>query len=172
MVSGLAMSDGVLWGNDPWPGVLVVDSRGRVTIGQFTKLPADARQVVSSPGVFLSHGKNFGRELDLAPRTAIGIDRDGKVLTLLVVDGRRPEYSVGMTEAQFADELIHLGCWNGILLDGGGSSTMVFRGPTDQAAKLVSHPSDGHDLPLSLSVERPVACALGVMVKDDPTTQP
>jgi len=36
---------------------------------------------------------------------------------------------------------------------------------------LLSRPSDGHDLPLSLSIERPVASTFGVRI-DLPATQP
>ena len=34
-----------------------------------------------------------------------------------------------MTSPQTTDEMIRLGAWNAIMLDGGGSSTMVLRTP-------------------------------------------
>ena len=65
----------------------------------------------------------------MQPRTAIGIDRTGRQLLLLVIDGRRDDYSVGATHAELAEELIRLGAWDAVNLDGGGSSTMVMFNP-------------------------------------------
>jgi exopolysaccharide biosynthesis protein len=173
MVTGWAMSDGQLWGTQRSGVSLVVDSKGIVSIGKFGTLPLDARQVVGSEEQLVTAGKNTARTRDLAPRTAVGVDRAGKKLVMLVVDGRRPDYSVGMSGPQVADELIKLGCWDALTLDGGGSSTMVMPDPErPQRMKIMNRPSDGHDLPLDLSVERPVACAIGIAIKEDPTTKP
>jgi hypothetical protein len=59
-----------------------------------------------------------------------------------------------------------------LMLYGGGSSTLVMRDPDDQTERLMNHPSDGHDLPMDLSIERPVANAFGVVLRDGPTTRP
>ena len=69
------------------------------------------------------------------PRTAVGITRKGKVL-LVVVDGRRPRWSKGMTLVELGREMRRLGARTAFNLDGGGSSTMVVRG------KVVNRPSD------------------------------
>ncbi|HEX6261492.1 MAG TPA: phosphodiester glycosidase family protein, partial [Actinomycetota bacterium] len=69
------------------------------------------------------------------PRTAVGITRTGKVL-LVVVDGRRPRWSRGMTLVELAREMRRLGAVSAVNLDGGGSSTMVVRD------RLVNRPSD------------------------------
>jgi uncharacterized protein YigE (DUF2233 family) len=171
---GWAMSDGVLWSKQPAGATMVVDAKGGVSIGRFGKLPADARQAVSSGELLLVHGRNVAGTNDLAPRTAIGIDRSGRKLIMLVVDGRRADFSVGMTGPQVADELAKLGCFDALMLDGGGSSTMVMRDAGDQTIHVLNHPSDGHDLPMDLSVERPVADAVGIVVKgasSPPATQ-
>jgi hypothetical protein len=171
-VNGYAMSDGVLWSKDKFGASLVVDAKGGVSIGRFGSIPNEARQVVSGSDMLLIHGRNVAVAKDLAPRTAIGIDKAGKQLTLIVVDGRREDVSVGMTAAQVGEELVRLGCWDALMLDGGGSSTLVMRDPADQTVRLMNHPSDGHDLPMDLSIERPVADAFGVMLRDGPTTRP
>lgn len=62
-----------------------------------------------------------------APRTAIGMDKNKK-LYLVVVDGRRPGYSVGLTLEQLARLLQRFGVVDAINLDGGGSSTLVIDG--------------------------------------------
>jgi hypothetical protein len=70
------------------------------------------------------------------PRTAIGQLADGRIL-MVVVDGRRPGYSVGMTNFELAQALVRLGAVSASALDGGGSSAMAFNG------SLLSRPSNG-----------------------------
>src|SRR5919198_1307128 len=69
------------------------------------------------------------------PRTAVGQRRDGKIL-LVAVDGRRPGYSVGLTNFELAQALVRLGAVTASALDSGGSTTMAFDG------KLLNRPSD------------------------------
>ena len=101
-----------------------------------------------------------------APRTAVGIDREQKKLTMLVVDGRKTDYSAGMSDPELGQAMLELGCWNALILDGGGSSTMVLLDPIENRVQVMNRPSDGHDLPISMSLERPVACVLGVQILD------
>jgi hypothetical protein len=81
-----------------------------------------------------------------APRTAIGWRADGTIL-LVVVDGRQPDWSVGMTLEELAQAMRELGCQEALNLDGGGSTTMVLQ------EKVVNRPSDA-------AGERPVSDAL------------
>lgn len=60
---------------------------------------------------------NLGRN----PRTAVGRTPEGKAL-LVVVDGRQPGYSAGITLEELAYLLAGLGAWEAVALDGGGSS--------------------------------------------------
>lgn len=81
-----------------------------------------------------------------APRTAIGVKKDGTVI-LLVVDGRSSS-SAGMSLQELADYMVKLGAWQALNFDGGGSSEMVLDG------KILNNPSDGR--------ERAVSIGLGV----------
>jgi exopolysaccharide biosynthesis protein len=72
---------------------------------------------------------------DRHPRTAIAKLKDGKML-LVVVDGRQPNYSIGMSLVSLAELLLEFGAVEAINLDGGGSSAMALEG------KLVNKPSD------------------------------
>jgi hypothetical protein len=83
------------------------------------------------------------------PRTGVGQLADGRIL-LVVADGRRPGYSVGMTNFELAQTLVRLGAVTGSGLDGGGSSTLAFDGT------LLNRPSDRGG-------ERPAANALQLM---------
>ncbi|WP_334147965.1 phosphodiester glycosidase family protein [Microbacterium sp.] len=61
------------------------------------------------------------------PRTAIGVIDDNH-LVFVVVDGRSPGYSRGVTMTELADIMVSLGAETAYNIDGGGSSTMVFDG--------------------------------------------
>ncbi len=82
---------------------------------------------------------------DRHPRTAVGYTQNQSVLFLVVVDGRQPGYSVGMTLEELAHfmrtqlgnfSLSKENAYQGLNLDGGGSSTMVVKG------EVVNSPSD------------------------------
>ena len=66
---------------------------------------------------------------ELHPRTAVGIDRDLRLLHLVVVDGRSAT-STGQTLLQLANLLKSLGDEDALNLDGGRSTTMVARDET------------------------------------------
>lgn len=61
------------------------------------------------------------------PRTALGIIDDNH-LVFVVVDGRSPGYSAGVTMTGLAEIMQGLGATTAYNLDGGGSSTMYFNG--------------------------------------------
>jgi len=61
------------------------------------------------------------------PRTAIGVIDDNH-LVFVVVDGRSPGYSAGVTLTGLAEIMQGLGATTAYNLDGGGSSTMYFDG--------------------------------------------
>jgi hypothetical protein len=59
------------------------------------------------------------------PRTAVGVNQDSSKFFFVVVDGRQPALSAGMTLQELADYLVSIGVYQGVNLDGGGSSAMV-----------------------------------------------
>jgi hypothetical protein len=61
------------------------------------------------------------------PRTAVGVI-DANHLVFVVVDGRSPGYSAGVTMTGLAEIMQSLGATTAYNLDGGGSSTMYFDG--------------------------------------------
>ena len=83
------------------------------------------------------------------PRTGVAQLADGRVL-MVVTDGRRPGYSVGMTNFELAQTMVRLGAVTGSAFDGGGSSSLAFDG------QLLNRPSDRGG-------ERPVSNALQLM---------
>ena len=87
---------------------------------------------------------------DRHPRTAVGFNQDSTKLYFFTVDGRQPGYSVGMSLFELADYMLEWGVYQGVNLDGGGSTTMIVRGD------VVNNPSD-------VDGERSVANALMVI---------
>ncbi|GAB6179367.1 hypothetical protein JCM14036_06860 [Desulfotomaculum defluvii] len=83
----------------------------------------------------------WGTLLKPAPRTALGVNAQGKVL-LVVVDGRQ-ESSAGLTLEELAYLMVDLGAVQAVGLDGGGSSEMWVKG------KIVNSPSDKKERPLA-----------------------
>ena len=69
------------------------------------------------------------------PRTGVGQRKNGQIV-MVAVDGRRPGYSVGLTNFELAQTMVRLGVVSGAALDSGGSTTMAFDG------QLLNRPSD------------------------------
>lgn len=90
------------------------------------------------------------------PRTGVGVSADGWTVYVVAIDGRQPEWSVGMNLDELAELLIKAGASDAINLDGGGSTTLVYRDP-GQSSYLMNRPSDK-------TGPRPVANCLGFRV--------
>jgi len=145
---------------DPWMGTPSLEGDSVLVLGWH--LPSSRSdgetEVIGGFPLLLQDGLRVG-DLEVSelpsfaaerhPRTAVGFDRDEGLLWVVVVDGRQPGYSVGMTLPELAGLFEALGAEEAINLDGGGSSVMVVDGTT------VSRPSDAEG-------ERPVANALGI----------
>lgn len=107
-----------------WIGASVVDA-----IGGGPVLVRDGKPV-------FRHFETFTTvQLARNPRTAVGQLADGRIL-LVVVDGRQPGYSVGMTNFELAQTMVRLGAVTASALDAGGSSTVAFDGA------VLNRPSD------------------------------
>ena len=161
---GPAMTDGKLW----HPGntyALVVRNSGQVSIERLDTVPRDARQIVGGNPLLVRNGRAVAPASVAAPRTAVGLDKEGRRLTLLINDGRRSDYSAGLTFPELAAEMVKLDCWTALNLDGGGSTTLVMRNPVTDKYQVINRPSDGHDLPIALSLERAVCNVVGITIR-------
>lgn len=97
---------------------------------------------------------------ELEPRTALGLNRNGRYLYIVVVDGRQPFYSEGATFVDLAELMIEQGAFMAMNMDGGGSSTMVVEGKNGQP-RILNSPIDSY-IP---GRERPVGNHLGLYIK-------
>jgi exopolysaccharide biosynthesis protein len=90
------------------------------------------------------------------PRTAVGFDDTGNWLLMMVVDGRQPLYSEGISLYELACLFRDHGCTHAVNLDGGGSSIMLVREPGKEV-RTMNRPSDTR--------HRPVPVMLGVRLR-------
>ncbi|NLO74071.1 MAG: phosphodiester glycosidase family protein, partial [candidate division WS1 bacterium] len=96
------------------------------------------------------------------PRTGLGVDATGKKLLLVVVDGRQPGFSEGMTLHELGAFLLGQGCRDAVNLDGGGSSILIL---TDAEGEphVINAPSTKL---FGASIPRPLPVALIVRSKE------
>lgn len=78
----------------------------------------------------------------LHPRTAVGVEKDGKTMVFATVNGRSDSYR-GMTQNEFAAFLANIGVYEAMMLDGGGSTEMIVDEPYAGRSDIVSYLSDG-----------------------------
>jgi hypothetical protein len=123
----------------------------------------DVYNAISGNLIFVQDGQPYQVDLsaayhqDLHPRTAVALDETGRTLILVVVDGRQPGYSEGVSMAELAGIVIDHGGYTALNLDGGGSSALVIE---DKAGNpvVLNAPIHNH-IPYR---ERPVANHLGI----------
>ena len=128
----------------------------------FNKAPGVVFNAISGDRMVVVDGKvvkNLAAQVP-NPRTAVGLNKNGRWLTLMVIDGRQPGYSEGVTFPELAELLISYGVYTGVNMDGGGSSTMVIRG-VDGKARVLNSPIEMNEP----GKERPVGNHLGLFVK-------
>ncbi len=137
-----------------------IDGAGRPHIG--TPKPTDTVVTAvadwSSPLLIDSRIVPDSAVRTLHPRTALGFDDTGAWLLLVVVDGRQPGFSEGVTLYELAEILKARGCSQAINLDGGGSSIMLVQDPGD-GVRTVNSPSgkEPRPVPVMLGVRRRAA---------------
>lgn len=156
---------------DPLP-TFVRRRNGTAQIGMFAAPDlADVRTAIAGApnhqqpagSLILTNGVNTGADAAVAPlkrhpRTAVGLDAAGQTLYLVVVDGRQPGVSIGMTLPELADTVHELGADDAINLDGGGSSSFYFDpdGTGPRTDLITNSPSE--------KAWRPVGASLGVRI--------
>ena len=117
-----------------------IDAGGRGQIAR-EEVPG-ARMAVGGHHLLLTNGGACVHEDGvLHPRTALGLQRDGCTLWLVVVDGRQPGFSEGMSCREMAEFMQRLGCWDAMNLDGGGSSCLLLDAD-GTGLRVMNQPSD------------------------------
>ncbi|MDO5309584.1 MAG: phosphodiester glycosidase family protein [Planctomycetia bacterium] len=103
----------------------------------------DIEQAVAGSKIVLKDGKVPEIDDDsIHPRSAIGYSADQRYLYLVAIDGRQEGYSVGAKLEDVGKALLRVGASEGLNLDGGGSTTLVFKG-SDGEPIVVNRPCNG-----------------------------
>jgi hypothetical protein len=158
-IQGLAAADGTTR-SEPQPGRVSFwfDAAKQPHLGP----PAAGDQVnagVADWGdLLLTGGKIVAKPAPVRhPRTLAGFDAARRWLLLVVVDGRRPKTSEGMSLPEAAALMQQHACSEAINLDGGGSSILLQKQAGKPGLAIINHPSDG--------TPRPIPVMLGVRVR-------
>lgn len=179
---GLAVSNGTVvapqtFGSDDAAASLLITKTNAATISPAGSTPIDLSKVfnavsgnqIVTDGVDTSAIAPTGAPHDpfgLDPRTGVGLSKDGRFLYLIAIDGRQPGYSVGVTTSDEAALMLDLGVFEGLNLDGGGSTALVQAGPGG-SPDLINSPSGSFGV-----VERLDGNNLGVFASALPTPEP
>ena len=133
-LEGLAASDGVIYsdGGERWKFPVLYISKENVC--HFDDINATKNIHNAISGIFylirngeLQHSQNQQANEKQEPRTTIGVDKSGKKMIFVLIDGRQPNYSVGATLFETEKILQKYGAWNALNLDGGGSTALVIQ---------------------------------------------
>jgi exopolysaccharide biosynthesis protein len=159
-VIGLAAAEGRVYSAFEYPEqnfalldnapALNIDRRNRAAIVHRDPRRADGRHVrervtlwnaVSGSAQIVTAGRRSTPALAwydaIAARTAVGLSRDRRTLTLFTVDGKGG--SEGMRVTEVADLLIRdYGVWDALNLDGGGSTSMAMEDAATGERSLVN----------------------------------
>ncbi len=163
-VLGQAIANGRQYSppQESW-SVFCVAPEGRVAILAVPACPPQTRQALAGSPILVQDGELVAGAIAVdpqpRPRTVVGVNAAGDRLWLLVIDGRQPFYSQGATFADVAEMLRDRGAAQVLVLDGGGSTTLVQATPG--GPQVLNAPIHTR-IPAR---ERPVANHLGVWVR-------
>jgi len=133
---------------------LVLVARGRAPVAELKRLVRHRRittrmgmsehpkvAITGNTRMLLAGRRLSVNDVEMHPRTAVGIDRDTGQVLFLVIDGRQ-DFSRGYTMVELANLMKEFGAEDALNLDGGGSSTMVGLTPAG-TVNVLNSPSDG-----------------------------
>lgn len=123
---GFAASRGSVYSQaEPGKPILYINQNNAIS---FDKPTGKIYNAVSGDRMLVAKGKKVAGldKTQLHPRTAFGMNQNGRWVYLIVVDGR--ETSEGATYDELAEMLVSYGAYTGMAFDGGGSSTMAIEG--------------------------------------------
>ncbi len=118
------------------PEIIYTNWPARSNSGIFTAVSGDYCVLVKGVNVGYAYRNNQDVIHRINPRTAYGLSQDKRFLFLLTIDGRQPGYSEGSLDFETAAWLTRIGAYDGVNMDGGGSTTLVMQTSTGSAVRL------------------------------------
>ncbi|MCX7424980.1 MAG: phosphodiester glycosidase family protein [Planctomycetia bacterium] len=183
-LTGFAVSEGVLVSpggvsseNPITRSSFIVNKQGNVSIvpavpyGYSISNVQTAVSGFITDGICLSNGTPIGAAGSpewhdtLNPRTGIGISQDSRYVYFMTIDGRQSGVSEGAYVLEVGSCLKYFGSYNGLNMDGGGSSTMAWWNPGNSSSELLNVPVGLGDVP---GTERSVGINIGVYYVPEP----
>jgi len=126
------------------------NTSGYLVGGQFATEEEIKRNKILQGASFVPALLQDGKKLEIPaewakkkePRTLVGNFSNNELL-FIVIDGRRVDWSTGVTLEELQDKLLSFKIKDAFNLDGGGSSTFYFNG------QVLNKPSDGKERPVT-----------------------
>lgn len=113
------------------------------TIADSETVPSGIYTAVGGSEIILRVGAICTENLDLHPRTSLGLSWDRRYLIICVVDGRQEGWSMGCNLPELSQWMLDFGTWTAMNCDGGGSSCLV-KSDGAGGATILNKPSQGH----------------------------
>ena len=157
-LDGLAVSDGQWW-STPVSNLdaLIVDSKGGIRMLQVPGQIPDVRWGAGGFLVVRRGGTNTFENTEVDAVTLVGVSPDQRWLYFLVVDGKQPGYSEGLSASEASELIGELGASDAIRMDGGASTTLVLKGSW-LGGTVLNRPRN----PLYPGLPHPVGSVFGV----------
>lgn len=161
-IVGFAVSDGQPYGKMDVEQTLYFSKENVITHVRANPLA----NAISYPNLLVENGaivKINKDPSDIRGRSALGYTKDQKTLFILAVDGKDYYSHDGMNFPETAQVLVDLGCDYGVMLDGGGSTTLAIMENNNPVVLNVPSGEDfvaGYTYPM-----RRVANVFGVRMK-------
>lgn len=114
-------------------------------IGNYTDyqwVKANIKEALGGRYWLVQNRLNISEKLNtnVEPRTSVGLLNAQKVV-FVIVDGRRPGYSAGISMQNLADLFLTIGATDAINMDGGGSTTYILKN-NEGKYETINRPSD------------------------------
>lgn len=157
---GIVISDGIQYSPHSDYAVFLYTEDNKVRFVEPSFDIGDDSGIKQAAGGFfiiLKDGENIGFKGKRNPLSLIGLSKNDRYLFLVVIDGGNLNHSIGASLWEGAEWMRTLGAYDAMILDGGGSSTLVIQGE-DRKSLLLNKPA-GFNL---FSKERPVAVHIGI----------
>lgn len=139
---GLIIADGTLWLGGEWGSydVCAFDQAGKLYVGRWIAkdlLEAGVHSAVSfGPALIIDGQIQSFNTYNWEPRSAVGQRADGKIL-LMALEGRAVS-AQGADMQTLAEVMLQYGAVNATNLDGGASSSMLYKGELMHTCNAVS----------------------------------
>jgi len=122
-----------------------VNKSGELIIGDGLSYESEKDEIYNALGGYhtlVKNGERVGQtDLTVEPRTSVGFTKEN-ILYFVVVDGRRYDYSYGISLTDLSEFMQSLGVSESINLDGGGSSTFLINNPLGSVFQVRNWSSD------------------------------